>query len=146
MKIHSVNKKAYFEYNILEKLEAGIVLIGQEVKSIKLGHINLKGSYVIPKDSEMFLIGAHVPPYQPKNIEDYHPERSRKLLLKKKEIAKLIGKAKEKGLTLVPLKVYSINNIIKVEIGIVKGKKTTDKRESIRRREIDRDIRRSLKV
>lgn len=145
MKILSTNKKAYFEYNILEKIEAGIVLIGQEVKSIKSGNISLKGSYVVPKDGEMYLVGCHIPPYQPKNVENYSPERPRKLLLKKKEIAKLIGKSKEKGLTLIPLKVYTKKAFIKIEIGIAKGKKVADKRESIKKREIDRDIRRSFK-
>jgi len=97
------NKKAYFNYQIREKFEAGISLIGQEVKSIKSGRINLAGSYVVLKNSEVFLIGANIPPYQPKNAPpDYNPERSRKLLLKKSEIKYLIGKVKQKGLTLVP--------------------------------------------
>ena len=124
VKILAENKKVYFTYEILEKFEAGIVLIGQEVKSIKLGRMNLAGSYVVIKRNEVFLIGCRVPPYQPRNTPlDYNPERSRKLLLKKSEIKYLIGKSKQKGLTLVPLKVYTKDGKIKLEFGIVKGKR-----------------------
>ncbi|MFC1789680.1 SsrA-binding protein SmpB [Patescibacteria group bacterium] len=142
------NKKAYFNYEILEKFEAGISLIGQEVKSIKQGRMALKGSYVvIDKNSEVFLIGANVPPYQPKNTpKDYRPDRSRKLLLRKNEINYLIGKSREKGLTLVPLRVYTKNGKIKLEFGVGKGKKEFSKKESIKRREADRDIRRALRA
>ena len=148
MKVLAENKKAYFNYEILEKFEAGISLIGQEVKSIKLGHINLAGSYVIiDKNSEVFWIGAKVPPYQPNNAPaDYSPERSRKLLLKKKEINYLIGKSRQRGLTLIPLKVYTKNAKIKLEFGIGKGKKEIDKREIIKKRETDKDIERELKA
>ena len=148
MKVLAENKKAYFNYEILEKFEAGISLIGQEVKSIKLGHINLAGSYVvIDKNSEVFWIGAKVPPYQPNNAPaDYNPERSRKLLLKKKEINYLIGKSRQRGLTLIPLKVYTKNAKIKLEFGIGKGKKEIDKREIIKKRETDKDIERELKA
>jgi len=147
MRILTENKKAYFNYHILEKFEAGISLIGQEVKSIKLGRINLAGSYVVLKDSQVFLIGANIPPYQPKNAPpDYNPERSRKLLLKKSEIKYLIGKAKQKGLTLVPLKVYAKRGKIKLEFGVVKGKKKVDKRELIKRREAEREMERELKL
>ncbi len=145
MKILSDNKKAYFEYDITDKFEAGIVLNGQEVKSIKSGNINLKGSYVVPKNDEIYLIGCHIPPYQPKNVEDYSPERPRKLLLNKKEINRLIGSSKEKGLTLIPLKVYTRKGFIKIEVGVARGKKRADKRESIKKRDIDRDLQRSLK-
>ena len=147
MRILTENKKAYFNYHILEKFEAGISLIGQEVKSIKSGRINLAGSYVVLKDSEVFLIGANIPPYQPKNAPpDYNPERLRKLLLKKSEIKYLIGKVKQKGLTLVPLKVYAKRGKIKLEFGVVKGKKKVDKRESIKRREAEREMERELKL
>jgi SsrA-binding protein len=147
MKVIIKNKKAYFNYQILEKFEAGISLIGQEVKSIKSGRINLAGSYVILKDSEVFLIGANVPPYQPKNAPpDYNPERSRKLLLKKSEIKYLIGKIKQKGLTLVPLKIYTKRGKIKLEFGAAKGKKKVDKRELIKRRETEREMKRELKL
>ena len=152
MKILAKNRKAYFTYQILEKFEAGISLIGQEVKSIKSGRMTLKGSYVVLKHllrgvtPEVFLIGATIPPYQPKNAPlDYNPERSRKLLLKKAEIKYLIGKTKEKGLTLVPLRVYTKKGKIKVEFGLVRGKRKVDKRELIKKREIERKIRRFLK-
>ena len=145
MKVFSENKKAYFDYEILEKFEAGMVLIGQEVKSIKLGRVNLKGSYVILKGDEPFLIGAHIPPYQPKNApSDYNPEKSRKLLLNKSEIKSLIGKTKEKGLALIPLKIYAKNGRLKLEFGIGKGKKKADKREKLKKRETDREIRKAL--
>jgi len=138
------NKKAYFDYEILEKFEAGISLIGQEVKSIRAGRINLAGAYVVLKNQEVFLIGANIPPYQPKNAPtDYNPERSRKLLLKKSEIKYLIGKTKQKGLTLIPLKVYSKKKI-KIEFGIVKGKSKKDKREKLKKQGIEREMQRIL--
>jgi len=147
MKVLAENKKAYFNYRILEKLEAGVSLIGQEVKSIKLRRINLAGSYVVLKNSEVFLVGANVPPYQPKNIPpDYNPERARKLLLKKSEIKYLIGKVKQKGLTLVPLRVYTKRGKIKLEFGIAKGLKKVDKRELIKKREIEKELKRELKL
>lgn len=147
MKIIAENRKAHFNYQILEKFEAGISLIGQEVKSIKTGRISLGGSYVILKEKEVFLIGANIPPYQPKNAPpDYMPERSRKLLLKKSEIKSLIGKVKEKGLTLIPLMVYTEKGKIKLEFGLAKGKKKIDKREIIKKREIKREIKRELNL
>ncbi len=146
MKILSENKKAFFDYEILDKFEAGIVLIGQEVKSIKAGRINLAGSYVVPKNEEFFLINATIPPYQPKNVSgDYDPLRSRKLLLKKKEISSLIGKIKQKGLTLLPLQVYTKKGKIKLEFGLALGRKKADKRELIKKRETEREIERELK-
>jgi len=146
MKVLTENKKAYFDYQILEKFDAGLVLLGTEVKSIKLGRINLAGSYVVFKGEELYLIGAKIPPYQPKNAPpDYEPERSRKLLLNKAEIKKLIGKTKQKGLTLIPLKVYTKHAKIKLEFGIGRGKKKIDKRESIKKREAEREIQRELK-
>ncbi|MCK4520688.1 SsrA-binding protein SmpB [Candidatus Parcubacteria bacterium] len=138
MSILAQNKKAYFDYEILETYEAGIVLIGQEVKAIKTGHVSLKGSYVVIKNQEMFLIGANIPPYQPKNApSNYSPERSRKLLLKKSEIKSLIGKSKQKGLTLMPLKMYTKRGKIKLLFGLAKGKKEYDKREKIKKREFE---------
>ena len=146
MKIIAVNKKARFSYEILDKFQAGIVLTGQEVKSIKAGRINLAGAFVVLKAEEVFLIGASVPPYQPKNLRvDYSPTRSRKLLLTKKEIKSLLGKAVKKGLTMTPLMVYTDKGKIKIEFAIVRGKKKTDKREKIKKRETDREIRRALK-
>jgi len=146
MEIIIKNRRAYFDYKIIEKFEAGIVLIGHEVKSVKSGKINLAGSYVVLRDAKALLINANIPPYQPKNVpEDYNPSRSRKLLLKKKEIKYLIGKLKQNELTLVPLKVYTKKGKIKLEFGIAKGKKKVDKRELIKKREVEREIRRILK-
>lgn len=146
MKILAENRKARFDYEILERFEAGMVLIGQEVKSIKSGRMSLKGSYVTLKNEEPYLIGANIPPYQPKNASpDYEPEKPRKLLLNKSEIKHLIGKTKEKGLTLVPLKVYTKKGKIKLEFGTAKGRKKSDKRELIKKRETERDIDRELK-
>jgi len=146
MEIITENKKAYHKYQVLERFEAGMVLIGTEVKSIKSGRISLAGSYVIIRNEEAFLIGAKIPPYQPKNApSDYNPQRDRKLLLNKKEIKYLIGKTKERGLTLVPLKIYVKNAKIKLEIGIVRSKSKKDKREIIKKREAEREIQRELK-
>ena len=147
MAVLSENKKAFFDYEIIEKFEAGIALTGQEVKSIRSGRANLAGSYIVLKGGEIFWIGANIPPYQPKNAPpDYNPERARKLLLKKMEIKSLIGKGKEKGLTLLPLRVYTKGAKIKLEFGIVKGKKKSDKRELIKKRESQKDIERELKT
>lgn len=146
MKILAENKKAYFNYEILERFEAGISLIGQEVKSIKTRGVNLAGSYVVLRDEEVFWIGSHIHPYQPKNAPaDYNPERWRKLLLKKSEIKYLIGKSKQKGLTLIPLRVYTKYRKIKLEFAIAKGKRKFDKRELIKKREAEKEIQRALK-
>jgi len=145
MKTLAKNKRAYFNYEILERFEAGIILIGQEVKSIKAGRISLAGSFVVLRNGEVFLIGANVPAWQPKNAPpDYNPERSRKLLLKKSEIKNLIGKSKQKSLTSIPLRVYTKRGKIKLEFAIAKGKKKVDKRETIKKRETERKIRRAL--
>jgi SsrA-binding protein len=140
------NKKAYYNYEILEKFEAGIVLIGQEVKSLKTKGVNLAGNFIVLKDEEVFWVGANISPYQPKNAPpDYNPERSRKLLLKKSEIKYLIGKSKQKSLTLIPLKLYTTKSgRIKIGFAIAKGKKRFDKREQIKKREVERKIKRAL--
>lgn len=144
--IYSENKKAAYDYEVLEKYEAGLVLQGQEVKSIKGGHINLSGSYVVIRSGEPYLIGAKVPPYQPKNAPaDYNPEQSRKLLLNKKEIDYLTGKVNERGFALIPLKVYEQNGRIKLEFGLARGKKKYDKKEKIKKRDVQRDIQRAFK-
>jgi SsrA-binding protein len=146
MTVLAENKKAYYNYEILEKFEAGVVLIGQEVKSIKTRGINLTGSYIIIRDEEIYWIGSKISAYQPKNAPpDYDPERPRKLLLKKSEIKYLIGKSRQKGLTLIPLRLYTKNRKIKIEFGIVRGKKKFDKRELIKKRETEREIERALK-
>ncbi len=151
MKIFSENKKAFYDYNILEKFEAGLVLLGTEVKSIKAGRINLTGSYVVFKKptesgySEPYLTGTKVPAWQPKNAPDeYNPERHRKLLLNKKEIIYLFGKSKERGFSLIPLKIYAKDGKIKLEFGLAKGKKKYDKKEKIKKKDVDREVNREL--
>ncbi|MFA6190513.1 MAG: SsrA-binding protein SmpB [Candidatus Staskawiczbacteria bacterium] len=145
MKIYSENKKAGFDYEILEKFEAGLVLFGQEVKSIKTGHINLSGSYVSFSRGEPFLVGVKVPPYQPNNAgADYNDERSKKILLNKKEIDYLMGKTKTKGFSLIPLKVYEKSGRIKLEFGLARGKKKYDKKEKIKKRDTDMEVNREL--
>ena len=145
MKIYSENKKATYDYEILEKFEAGLVLFGQEVKSIKTGHINLSGSYVTLSSGEPFLVGVKVPPYQPNNAgADYGEERQKKILLNKKEINYLIGKTKTRGFSLIPLKVYEKNGRIKLEFGLAKGKKKYNKKEKIKKRDVEREINREL--
>ncbi|PIS39457.1 MAG: SsrA-binding protein [Candidatus Nealsonbacteria bacterium CG08_land_8_20_14_0_20_38_20] len=146
MRILSENRKAYFNYKILERFEAGISLLGQEVKSLRTRGLGLAGSYVVLRDGEVFWLGANIPPYQPKNAPpDYEPERSRKLLLRKSEIKRLIGKANQKGLTLIPLKLYTKNGKIKLEFASAKGMKRFDKREKIKKREFQREKERLLK-
>ena len=143
---YAENRKARFDYEILEKYEAGIELLGVEVKSVRGGRMSLEGSFIIVRGGEVYLINAHIPPYQPKNApKDYDPLRNRKLLLTKKEIKELAGNEKNKSLTIVPISVYNKGRKIKVEIAIVKGKKKHDKRETIKKRETDREIRREYK-
>ena len=142
------NRKAHFNYEILEKITAGIELLGFEVKAIKAGQMSLDGAYVVIRGNEAFLIGTSITPLQPKNIPasfNYDERRNRKLLLTKKEINYLSGKEKQNGLTIVALSVYNIGRKIKVELGLAKGKKKSDKRESIKKRESDREIDRTLK-
>jgi SsrA-binding protein len=138
------NRKARHEYNILEVYEAGIALKGTEVKSIRQGGANLQDSYAFVRDGEVFLEGMHVSPYEFGNQFNHEPRRERKLLLNKKEIRKLIGKTKEKGLTLVPLSVYFKNGRAKVELALARGKKSYDKRKSIAERDAKRDQDREL--
>jgi len=147
MKTLSENKKAYYNYEILERFEAGLVLTGQEVKSIKSGRINLAGSYVVLKDGEAFLLNANVPAYQPKNApQNYDANRLRKLLLNRSEIKYLIGKSQQKGLTLLPLRVYTKRNRIKLEFGLARGRKRASKKELLKKRDIDREIEKELKL
>ncbi|MBL7155195.1 MAG: SsrA-binding protein SmpB [Candidatus Portnoybacteria bacterium] len=142
----ATNPRAKYDYHILETYEAGMVLAGHEVKAIKTGHISLKGSYVTIKDEEAWLINAQIPPYQPKNTPtDYQPSRTRKLLLNKREIKSLIGQSKRKGLTLVPLRVYTKKGKIKLAFALGLGKRKIDKREKIIKREIKRKIDRALR-
>ncbi|MCX6785817.1 MAG: SsrA-binding protein SmpB [Candidatus Komeilibacteria bacterium] len=140
------NKKALFDYQILEKIEAGIKLTGPEVKVVRAGQIDLKGAYVLIKarpgsnSPEAWLTGSHIPKYKKAGYSQsgYNPDRDRKLLLNKGEIAQLIGKTKQKSLTLIPLSVYTAGRLIKVGLGLGQGKKKFDKRETIKKREFDR--------
>lgn len=136
------NKRAYFNYEILNKFEAGIQLRGFEVKAVKSGKINLSGSYVVVKENHAQLLNADIPPYQPMNTpESYDSKRTRQLLLNKNEIKSLVDKVHESGLTLVPLRVYSKHNLIKVEIGLAKSRKGKDKRDLLKKRATLREIR-----
>lgn len=140
------NKKALFDYELIEKYEAGLMLTGYEVKAAKGGQINLKGSFVTFKGNTPLLTNCHISLYKPAGpMPDYIPDRSRPLLLKKREIAYLRAKSQEKGLTIVPVKVYTKNRFIKVEIAVARGKKEFDKRASVKKREINREINRILK-
>ncbi|MDD3711159.1 MAG: SsrA-binding protein SmpB [Patescibacteria group bacterium] len=147
MKILALNKKATFDYQILETFEAGMILFGYEVKSIRAGQMSLKGTYISFKvnkknNNEAYLIGAFIPLYKPAGVrDDYKPDRPRKILLKKKEINHLVGKKQEKGLTVIPVKVYTNSSFIKLEIAVVKGKKAFDKREDSKKKDIDKHIR-----
>jgi SsrA-binding protein len=145
MIVYSENKKAGFNYEILEKFEAGMVLFGQEVKSIRTGHINLSGAFVSVNSGEPVLLGVKMPAYQPNNAgSGYNEDRQRKLLLNKKEIDYLIGKTKVKGFSLIPLKIYDNSGRIKLEFGLARGKKKFDKKEKIKDRDASREISREL--
>ena len=146
MKIVSQNRKAYHDYTIEETIEAGIQLLGTEVKSLRQGKANLKDSYVIIKDSEVFLLNCHISPYSHGNIMNHDPLRTRKLLLKRKEIERLRGKTLQKGYTLIPLKLYFKGSFAKVEVGFAKGKRKYEKRDAIREREAKRTIERAIKA
>lgn len=141
----TANKKAWHDYFVEEKIEAGIELAGTEVKSIRLGQVNLKDSYCIFKDGEIFVKGMHISPYEKGNIFNKDPLRMRKLLLHKKEILRLFGKTKQDGYSVIPLSVYFKNSRVKIEIGLCKGKKLHDKRDSIAKRDANREIDRAMK-
>jgi SsrA-binding protein len=146
MTTYAKNKKALFDYEILEKLEAGLVLTGQEVKSIRTGHVSLKGGFIHIQGDEAYLTNVHIPKYKfTGHAPDYNPERTRKILLHKKQINFLKGKSQEKGLTIVPISVYTKGRRIKIEIAVVRGKKKHDKRHSIKKRELDRETARAIK-
>lgn len=146
MKVQAINKRAPFDYFLRSFYEAGVVLLGHEVRSIKTGHISIKNSFVTVKDSELYLTNADIPPYvHAGNLRDYNPTRPRKLLLHAKEIASLIGKSKAEGATLIPTKLYLKKGKVKIEIAVAFGKKQYDKRQTVAKRESDRSIRRALK-
>lgn len=140
------NKKAYHDYFILEKYEAGIALHGTEVKSLRMGKCSVKESFIRIENGEMFIYGMHISPYEKGNIFNKDPLRVRKLLLHKEEINKMLGKTKEKGIAIVPLKVYFKGSLVKVEVGLVKGKKLYDKRQDIAKKDQKREAQRDFKV
>jgi len=142
----STNRRAYFDYQITKTYQAGIELFGFEVKAIKKGRVNLAGSYVLIRNNNAYVVNLDIPPYQPKNTpSSYNSKRNRKLLLKKKEIKEIAGYAKE-HLTVLPLRIYTKRNLIKLEIGLGKIKKKIDKRELIKKREAEKEMRRKIKL
>lgn len=145
IRVIATNRKAWHDYFITSKFEAGIVLVGTEVKAIREGKVNLKDSYAVIKRGELFLVGAHIGLYTAGNIYNHEPERDRKLLLNKREIHKVSRAMMEKGMTIVPLQVYFKNSRVKVEIGLAKGKRSYDKREAIAKKDYNRDQARQLK-
>jgi SsrA-binding protein len=139
------NRRARFDFEILEGFEAGIELTGQEVKSAKLGHFSLAGSYGVVRGNEAWLLNAQIPAYQPKNApKGYNPARTRRLLLKREEIKELIGKLREKSLTLVPVKAYIKNGFVKLELGLCRSRKAADKRELLKKRTVERELQREI--
>jgi SsrA-binding protein len=139
------NRKAFHDYHILETFEAGMALLGTEVKSIREGNVNLRDSFARIESGEIWIYNVHINPYSHRGYSDHAPTRRRKLLLRKPEIRKLIGKTVEKGMTLVPTRLYFRNGFVKVAISLAKGKKAHDKRETIKRRETDRETRAAVK-
>ncbi len=141
----TINRKAYHNYHIQETLEAGIVLKGSEIKSIRGGRVNLSDAYAKPENGELWLCNSHIASYDAASYNTHEPTRPRKLLLHRKEINTLAGKVTQKGLTLVPLKLYIKRGIVKVELGVARGKKVYDKRETIARRDAEREAERAMK-
>ena len=146
MKVVCQNRKAFHDYSIEDTLEAGIALSGTEVKSLRDGKANLKDSYVLVKGGEVFLLNCHISPYSHGNIMNHDPVRTRKLLLHRKEIERMSGKAAAKGYTLIPLKIYFKASFAKVEIGLAKGKRLFEKRDTIKEREAKREIEKAMKT
>ena len=145
IKTVATNRKAYHEYHIGESIEAGIALTGSEIKSIRASRVSLNDAFVRPENGELWLLNAHIARYEPGGPFGHEPTRPRKLLLHRKEIATLSNRVAEKGLTLVPLRLYLKDSVAKVEIALAKGKKLYDKREAITRREVEREIGRAMK-
>jgi len=146
MSILIQNKKVYFDYEVLEKFEAGVELFGFEVKSLKTKHGSITGARVLVRGNEAFIVNMDIPAFQSHNTPSaYEPDRARRLLLNKKELSYLAGKSQQRGLTIVPISVYTKGRLIKMEIGLVKGKKKFDKRETIKKRETERKIEREMK-
>ena len=144
IKVVATNRKARHDYIVEDKYEAGMVLTGSEIKSIRAGQINLRDSYAAIREGEIWLLNAHISPYKQANRENHEPRRERKLLLHRREISRLTGKLQEKGLTLVPLQVYLKNGRAKIELGLARGKKTYDKRQTLRERTDQRQIERAM--
>ena len=140
------NRKAFHDYHILETFEAGVALVGTEVKSIREGRVNLRDSFARVVDGEVFVYNVHISPYSHRGYADHEPLRPRKLLLHRSEIRKLVGKTVERGMTLVPIRMYFKGGRVKVALGLAKGKKDYDKRETIKRREADRETRAAMKT
>jgi SsrA-binding protein len=145
VKVLATNRKAYHDYHIEETHEAGIVLTGSEIKSVRVGSVNLRDSYAQVRAGEMWMMNVHIAPYEPASRQNADPYRDRKLLLHRAEIMRMAGRVQEKGLTIVPLRMYLKKNRAKVEIGLVRGKKLYDKREAIAKRESAREIERAVK-
>src|SRR5512135_682999 len=144
-KVVATNRKAYHDYHIEETHEAGIALTGTEIKSVRNGSVNLKDAYAVIKDGEAWLLNVHISPYEPASRQNVDPDRTRKLLLHRTEINRLMGRVQEKGLTIIPLRMYLKKNRAKIELALVRGKKQYDKREAISKRDSDREIQRALK-
>jgi SsrA-binding protein len=140
------NRKAFHDFHLLETFEAGLVLLGTEVKAIREGRVNLRDSFARVEDGEVFIYNVHISPYSHRGYADHEPLRRRKLLLHRDEIRKLIGKTVEKGMTLVPVRLYFKNGRVKVAVSLAKGKKDYDKRETIKRRETERETRAAIKT
>ena len=145
MEIIAKNRKAYFQYEILEKIEAGVVLTGTEVKSIRNRDVSINESFAHLNNGEIFVYEMHVGQYKQGNRQNHEPKRIRKLLLHKREIAKIAGKIKQKGYTMIPLSLYFKEGVVKVELALVRGKTKIDKRENIKKRDIDREIQRAMR-
>jgi len=139
------NRKAFHDFHLLESFEAGLVLLGTEVKAIREGRVNLRDSFARVEDGEVFLYNVNISPYSHRGYADHEPLRRRKLLLRREEIRKLVGKTVEKGMTLVPVRLYFKNGRVKVAVSLAKGKKDYDKRETIKKREVDRETRAAIK-
>ncbi|MBN1375695.1 MAG: SsrA-binding protein SmpB [Dehalococcoidia bacterium] len=145
VKTITVNKKAYHDYSIMESYEAGIVLTGSEIKSIRLGRVNIRDAYARPEKGELWLYNSHIPTYQVGGFNTHEPDRRRKLLMHRNQIAEMDQVANQKGLTIIPLRIYIKSGIAKLELGVGRGKKMFDKRDAIARRETDRVIERAMK-
>ena len=145
VKVVATNRKAYHDYEVEETHEAGVVLTGTEIKSVRAGSVNLRDSYAQVRNGEMWLMNVHIAPYEPASRQNADPYRDRKLLMHRGEIMRLMGRVQEKGLTLVPLRMYLKHNHAKIEVGLVRGKKLYDKRQAIAKRESAREMERAVK-